>query len=175
MNWMVSEHYRALRAKIEDKSARVGIIGLGYVGLPLARAFAAAGFPVAGFDVDAAKVAALARGDSQIRDESGRAAPMGTICTGPANRSGGAVSDGGRNSAIVACPSALMPRRRARATTVRPAIRRSSGSDLFSTYQTSRANRSSQPTSLRPFTWAQPVSPGRTVWRSYSAGVYRRT
>ena len=43
----------ALAAAIEDRSCRVGIIGLGYVGLPLALVFAEAGFPVVGFDVDA--------------------------------------------------------------------------------------------------------------------------
>src|SRR5437764_1265435 len=57
---------QTLRSKIEAKQALVGIIGLGYVGLPLARAFSAAGFPVLGFDVDAAKVAKLGRGESYI-------------------------------------------------------------------------------------------------------------
>jgi UDP-N-acetyl-D-glucosamine dehydrogenase len=52
--------------KIQTRRALVGIIGLGYVGLPLARAFGAAGFPVLGFDVDATKVARLDRGESYI-------------------------------------------------------------------------------------------------------------
>ena len=39
--------------KIEDRSAVIGILGLGYVGLPLASAFIDAGFPVLGFDTDA--------------------------------------------------------------------------------------------------------------------------
>jgi UDP-N-acetyl-D-glucosamine dehydrogenase len=56
----------ALTERINRKTARVGIIGLGYVGLPLARAFAAKGFPVLGFDVDPAKVAKLQRGESYI-------------------------------------------------------------------------------------------------------------
>jgi UDP-N-acetyl-D-glucosamine dehydrogenase len=56
----------ALLENIKIRRARVGIIGLGYVGLPLARAFALGGFPVVGFDVDAAKVAKLARGQSYI-------------------------------------------------------------------------------------------------------------
>ena len=51
-----------LLSKIETGSARVGIIGLGYVGLPLARAFAEAGIAVLGFDVDPAKVAKLRTG-----------------------------------------------------------------------------------------------------------------
>jgi len=46
----------------------VAVIGLGYVGLPLAVAFAKAGFPVVGIDVDEKKVAAVSRGESYIRD-----------------------------------------------------------------------------------------------------------
>jgi UDP-N-acetyl-D-glucosamine dehydrogenase len=56
----------ALLAKIEARTARVGIIGLGYVGLPLARAFASKGYPVLGFDVDSQKIERLARGESYI-------------------------------------------------------------------------------------------------------------
>ena len=46
------------------RTARVGVIGLGYVGLPLALRFAEAGFPVLGFDIDAAKADAIAAGKS---------------------------------------------------------------------------------------------------------------
>ena len=53
---------------IRSKQARVGVIGLGYVGLPLAAEFARAGFPVTGFDVDASKVAAINGGRSYIPD-----------------------------------------------------------------------------------------------------------
>ena len=45
-----------LLRRIADKQARIGVIGLGYVGLPLAVEFAQAGFHVVGYDVDAAKV-----------------------------------------------------------------------------------------------------------------------
>jgi UDP-N-acetyl-D-glucosamine dehydrogenase len=55
-----------LSGKIQNQSARVGIIGLGYVGLPLARAFSSRGFPVLGFDIDQAKVEKLKRGESYI-------------------------------------------------------------------------------------------------------------
>ncbi|MDP9263532.1 MAG: nucleotide sugar dehydrogenase [Acidobacteriota bacterium] len=55
-----------LRAKIEARSARVGIIGLGYVGLPLALLFNEEKFPVTGFDVDTKKVATLSEGGSYI-------------------------------------------------------------------------------------------------------------
>ena len=57
---------KQLRAKIEARSARVGVIGLGYVGLPLALLFSEEKFPVTGFDVDAQKVATLSQGGSYI-------------------------------------------------------------------------------------------------------------
>jgi UDP-N-acetyl-D-glucosamine dehydrogenase len=53
--------------RIAARTAVVGVIGQGYVGLPLALVFCEAGFPVVGFDVDPAKVAALSRGESFIR------------------------------------------------------------------------------------------------------------
>jgi UDP-N-acetyl-D-glucosamine dehydrogenase len=52
---------------VRSRRARVGIIGLGYVGLPLARAFAAAGYPVLGFDVDQSKVVRLHAGESYLK------------------------------------------------------------------------------------------------------------
>lgn len=59
-----------LREKISGRSARVGVIGLGYVGLPLAVEFAKAGFHVTGIDVIAGKVDAINRGESYIQDIS---------------------------------------------------------------------------------------------------------
>ncbi len=59
-------HLAAALASVEAGTCRVGIIGLGYVGLPLARAFVGAGFPVVGFDTDPAKVARLEAGRSYI-------------------------------------------------------------------------------------------------------------
>ncbi|MFT3879248.1 MAG: nucleotide sugar dehydrogenase [Gemmatales bacterium] len=53
-------------AKIESRQVLVGIIGLGYVGLPLAQAFVNGGYRVLGFDVDQAKVDKLDRGESYI-------------------------------------------------------------------------------------------------------------
>jgi UDP-N-acetyl-D-glucosamine dehydrogenase len=55
-----------LRAAIKRRTAVVGVIGLGYVGLPVARAFAAARYRVLGFDVDSVKVERLSRGESYI-------------------------------------------------------------------------------------------------------------
>lgn len=57
----------ALLKRIMGKEANVGIIGLGYVGLPLAMEFCRAGFSVTGFDLDANKVAMLNDGKSYIR------------------------------------------------------------------------------------------------------------
>jgi UDP-N-acetyl-D-glucosamine dehydrogenase len=56
-----------LMKRIQDRKAVVGIIGMGYVGLPLAQTFRAAGFPVVGFDIDEAKVKALMAGRSYIK------------------------------------------------------------------------------------------------------------
>lgn len=53
--------------KLEAKTARVGVIGLGYVGLPLALLFSRKGFPTTGFDVDPAKIELLRRGETYIR------------------------------------------------------------------------------------------------------------
>ncbi len=57
-----------LKGKIDAREASIGVIGLGYVGLPLALEFAKAGFTVTGFDLDAEKVRVLAGGGSYIED-----------------------------------------------------------------------------------------------------------
>ncbi len=62
----MGDAFASLLSRINDKAASVGIIGLGYVGLPLARAFVDGGFSVLGFDVDPAKVERLRRGESYI-------------------------------------------------------------------------------------------------------------
>ncbi len=53
--------------KIKERTACVGVIGLGYVGLPLVQEFGKAGFPVIGLDVDPRKVEKLSKGESYIR------------------------------------------------------------------------------------------------------------
>ena len=63
----MTDHFSGLLARVQDRAACVGVIGLGYVGLPLARAFSNAGFRVLGFDVDAAKVEKLTAGLSYIQ------------------------------------------------------------------------------------------------------------
>lgn len=62
-----TEIFAAFRSKIEAKTAQVGIIGLGYVGLPLALLFADRGYGVCGFDVDPEKVNQLMQGKSYIK------------------------------------------------------------------------------------------------------------
>src|SRR5690349_9969371 len=57
---MLSQH------SILNRSAKIGIIGLGYVGLPLIRAFVEAGFRTIGFDIDDTKVARLKQGESYV-------------------------------------------------------------------------------------------------------------
>lgn len=59
----MDEHVKAYR----DKTALIGIVGLGYVGIPLALAASNAGFKVLGFDIDSERVASINKGDSQIK------------------------------------------------------------------------------------------------------------
>ena len=57
---------KELISKFERKDSKVGIVGLGYVGLPLAIRFAACGYRIVGFDVDESKIQTLAQGKSYI-------------------------------------------------------------------------------------------------------------
>ena len=57
--------------KIENKTAQVGVIGLGYVGLPLAVGFANAGFSVTGIDIDKNRVDSINAGENYISDVNG--------------------------------------------------------------------------------------------------------
>lgn len=65
MNTSIELH--PVRNAIQNRTARLGVVGLGYVGLPLAMLYARAGFPVTGFDVDLAKVESLNAGRSYIQ------------------------------------------------------------------------------------------------------------
>ena len=73
-----------LLQKIESRQAKLGIVGMGYVGLPLAVAFAKVGFRVVGLDVIAEKVAMLNQGHSYVEDvpdaELGPLVDKGLIC-----------------------------------------------------------------------------------------------
>ena len=57
-----------LQQKITNRTAKVGVVGLGYVGLPLAVEFAKAGFSVTGIDLQESKVSSINHGDSYIQD-----------------------------------------------------------------------------------------------------------
>ena len=59
---------KSLKEKIQRREAHVAVIGVGYVGLPLAVEVATAGFPTVGYDKSAGKVAKLNAGDSYIKD-----------------------------------------------------------------------------------------------------------
>ena len=61
------DYARVLAMKIQDHSARIGVIGLGYVGLPLVLRFTEERFHVLGFDIDPVKVEKLNRGESYIK------------------------------------------------------------------------------------------------------------
>ncbi len=65
---VASSTAEALRKKLDARTARVGVVGLGYVGLPLAVEFARAGFTTVGIDVDQRKVDTIGRGESYIQD-----------------------------------------------------------------------------------------------------------
>ena len=65
---MTTKKTPTLAEKIENRTCRYGVVGLGYVGLPLAMAFAEKGIRVLGFEVDVAKVKALRAGESYIPD-----------------------------------------------------------------------------------------------------------
>ncbi|QEL18923.1 nucleotide sugar dehydrogenase [Limnoglobus roseus] len=77
----MSDTFNELMQRIDTKAARVGIIGLGYVGLPLARVFSRAGFTVVGYDIDVGKVTKLNAGRSYIKQ-----IPDATIAEMRANR-----------------------------------------------------------------------------------------
>jgi UDP-N-acetyl-D-glucosamine dehydrogenase len=64
----MTDYITTLLDRIQNKQARIGVIGLGYVGLPLAVEFALVGFSVTGFDVDENKIAQINAGKSYIPD-----------------------------------------------------------------------------------------------------------
>jgi len=64
---------QVLIKKIKERKAKIGIIGLGYVGLPLAVEFGEAGFEVIGFDISEKKVQLINAGKSDIDDVSNTA------------------------------------------------------------------------------------------------------
>ena len=65
---MTGAETNALEVKIKERKAFVSVIGLGYVGLPLAITYIQAGFKVLGLEIDARKLALLAKGESGVID-----------------------------------------------------------------------------------------------------------
>jgi len=61
-----------IEERLRRRTARIGVLGLGYVGLPLAVEFAKAGFQVLGFEINEKRVADLNRGRSYIQDVPSR-------------------------------------------------------------------------------------------------------
>lgn len=99
-----------LLRRIGERRATIGVIGCGYVGLPLLRALSRRGFPAIGFDVDAAKVAQLRRGESYMRhipaeDVAAMAASGRFSATGDFSRTGEA------DVLILCVPTPLGPSR----------------------------------------------------------------
>ena len=70
---MTATPLEVLSTSIDERTAKIGVIGLGYVGLPLAVELSAAGFEVIGFDIDAEKVRSIEQGISYIGDVSSEA------------------------------------------------------------------------------------------------------
>lgn len=107
---MSSKHAAALAERIKDGSAVVGIVGMGYVGLPLALAFVEQGFHVLGLDVDPEKVAKLSAGEGYIKHLDG-----GRVAAAVAGGRFAATADFGRISeadAVLICvPTPLTPQR----------------------------------------------------------------
>jgi len=52
--------------KLSEKTATIGVVGLGYVGIPLSISFSRAGYKVVGFDVDPSKTESISRGKTYI-------------------------------------------------------------------------------------------------------------
>ncbi len=102
-----------LLAKIKNKQAGVGIIGLGYVGLPLVLRFCQAGFRVLGFDTDNRKVEALNRGESYIKHiPSARLAELLKSRNGRQFEATADMARLGEPDVLIICvPTPLTPRR----------------------------------------------------------------
>lgn len=101
---------QALESAYRGRSARVAVVGLGYVGLPLALALTGAGFAVTGFDIDPAKAAALNGGRSYIRQiADGRVAEA--VATGRFRATTDADEFAACDAVIVCVPTPLSPQR----------------------------------------------------------------
>jgi UDP-N-acetyl-D-glucosamine dehydrogenase len=99
-----------LSASIRSRTATVGIIGLGYVGLPLAVEFGHAGFPVIGIDVDQSRVNAINAGRSYIADVAGDAV-AGLVAAGRLRAAAGFEALRDIDAVIICVQTPLTPAR----------------------------------------------------------------
>jgi UDP-N-acetyl-D-glucosamine dehydrogenase len=107
---MTTLHADQLLAKIRAHDALVCVIGLGYVGLPLALAFVEKGFVVLGFDVDPDKVAKLNRGEGYIKHlDGGRIAAA--VATGRFTATADFTRLGEADAVLICVPTPLTPQR----------------------------------------------------------------
>jgi UDP-N-acetyl-D-glucosamine dehydrogenase len=96
-----TEESPAFDRRLATREAVMGVVGLGYVGLPLALAYAQAGFRVVGMDVDAARVAAVNRSQSHIGDVS--AADLATVVSAGRLRAAAGYEDAAACDVIFIC------------------------------------------------------------------------
>ena len=99
-----------LLKKIQKDEALVGIIGLGYVGLPLALAFTGNSFKVLGFDIDAKKVKALQKGDCYISHIDGKKVKQ-AVKSGKLSATSDFSRLGEPDAIIICVPTPLTPQR----------------------------------------------------------------
>jgi UDP-N-acetyl-D-glucosamine dehydrogenase len=99
-----------LIARFAERSARIGVIGLGYVGLPLVRRLADQGFAVLGFDIDGDKIARLNRGESYIRHIA--AESIAALCRSGRLAATSEFSRLGEPDAIILCVTTPLTRHR---------------------------------------------------------------
>jgi len=104
------EIHTKLQQRIETGTARVGVVGLGYVGLPLALACVEAGFPTLGFDSDPEKVEKLGRGESYLRHVEGSRVAAARE-SGRFEVTGDVARFGEVDAVIVCVPTPLTPQR----------------------------------------------------------------
>ncbi|OGP21398.1 MAG: UDP-N-acetyl-D-glucosamine dehydrogenase [Deltaproteobacteria bacterium GWA2_55_10] len=96
--------------KIERKEARIGVVGLGYVGLPIALRFCEEGFKVTGIDVDSSKVDAIKAGNSYIRHISGEKI-KGFVDSGSLKASSDVAQLSKTDAVIICVPTPLSDKR----------------------------------------------------------------
>src|SRR4051794_35211995 len=95
-----------LSRALAERRARVGVVGLGYAGLPLAEAFVAAGFAVLGHDIDAERVRALRQGRSYLGHVPG-ARVAALLATGRFEATADADRLGAADAVILCVPTPL--------------------------------------------------------------------